>query len=66
MHVGPGAVLCGKVEIGEGTFVGAGSTVIPGKKIGKWSVIGAGSVVVGDIPDRVVAMGNPARVVRAV
>src|SRR5688572_17083476 len=65
VHLGPGTVLCGRVQVGEGTFLGAGTTVIPGVKIGSWSIVGAGSVVIDDIPDYVVAMGNPARIVRS-
>lgn len=61
-HVSPHATLCGNVNVGEGTWVGAGSVVIPGVKIGRWSMIGAGSVVVCDIPDGVVAYGNPCKV----
>jgi sugar O-acyltransferase (sialic acid O-acetyltransferase NeuD family) len=61
VHIAPGVVLCGNVEIGEGSFIGAGTTVIQGTKIGKWSVIGAGSVVVKDIPDNVLAYGNPCK-----
>lgn len=65
-HVSPHCTLCGNVSVGEGTWVGAGTIVIPGVKIGKWSVIGAGSVVVGDIPDGVVAYGNPCKVIRKI
>lgn len=64
VHIAPRVVLCGSVEIGEGTLIGAGATVIPGKKIGKWATIGAGSVVVKDVPDFAVAVGNPARVIK--
>lgn len=64
VHISPHATLCGNVQVGEGCWIGAGSTVIPGIKIGKWSIIGAGSVVVKDIPDNVVAYGNPCKVVR--
>ena len=64
VHVSPHSTLCGNVHVGEGSWIGAGTTVIPGVKIGKWSVIGAGSVVVRDIPDGVVAYGNPCRIVR--
>ena len=46
------------------TFSGLGSTVRNNINIGEWSLVGAGSVVVKDIPDKVVAFGNPARVVR--
>lgn len=64
VHIAPGVILCGNVQIGEGTFMGAGSIVIPGKKVGAWSIIGAGSVVIDNIPDNVVAVGNPARVIK--
>ena len=59
VHVASGATVCGAVCIGEGTWVGAGSVVKQCIKIGRDSMIGAGSVVVKDIPDRVVAYGNP-------
>lgn len=51
-------------KIGSNVFVGAGTVVLPGVTIGNNVVIGAGSVVVNDIPDDVVAVGNPARVVK--
>lgn len=62
VHISPHATLCGDVTVGEGAWIGAGATVIQGVKIGKWSVIGAGSVVVEDIPDNVMAFGNPCKV----
>lgn len=64
VHISPHSTLCGNVRIGEGTWVAAGCTIIPGINIGKWSVIGAGSVVVKDIPDGVLAYGNPCKVIR--
>ena len=64
VHIAPGATLCGKIHVGEGSWVGAGSVIIPGVKIGKWSVVGAGSVVLKDIPDNVVAFGNPVEIFR--
>ena len=54
------------VYIGENAWLGAGTVIVPGVKIGKNAVIGAGSVVTRDIPDNVVAVGNPCRVLRAV
>ena len=54
------------VHIGENTWIGAGAVVVPGVRIGKNTVIGAGSVVTRDIPDNVVAVGNPCRVLREV
>lgn len=63
-HIAPGVHLGGGVQVGEGTFLGIGSVVVPGRHIGCWSVIGAGSVVTKDIPDHVVAVGVPARVIK--
>lgn len=54
------------VHIGENAWLGAGVIVVPGVTIGKNAVIGAGSVVTKDIPDNVVAVGNPCRVLREV
>lgn len=54
------------VYIGENTWIGANTVVVPGVHIGKNTVIGAGSVVTKDIPDHVVAVGNPCRVLREV
>ena len=65
VHISPHATLCGNVHVGEGSWVAAGSVVLPGVKIGKWSVIGAGSVVAKDIPDRVLAVGNRCKVLKA-
>jgi len=64
-HIGPGVRLAGKVEVGEKTFIGIGATVIQNIKIGKNSIIGAGSVVLNDIPDNVVAVGIPAKIIRS-
>lgn len=54
------------VNIGDGAWLGGKVTVVPGVSIGKHSVIGAGSVVTKDIPDDVVAVGNPCRVIRKI
>ena len=54
------------VHIGENTWIGAGAVIVPGVTIGKNVVIGAGSIVAKDIPDNVVAVGNPCRVLREV
>lgn len=52
------------VTIGNNVWIGGNATICPGVTIGDRSVIGAGSVVCKDIPDNVVAAGNPARVIR--
>ncbi|MEU9063570.1 sugar O-acetyltransferase [Streptomyces sp. NPDC048430] len=54
------------ITIGDNVWLGGGVVVCPGVTIGSNSVIGAGAVVTKDIPADVVAVGNPARVVRAV
>lgn len=61
VHVAPGAVLCGRVKVGEGTLIGAGSIIIPGITIGAWSVVGAGAVVISNVPDGTIVVGNPAK-----
>jgi len=60
-HIGPGVRLGGKVKIGKGAWVGIGAIVRDSLTIGPHAVIGAGSVVVEDIPEGVLAYGNPAR-----
>jgi acetyltransferase EpsM len=54
------------VQIGEGALVGIGATGLPHCRIGSWSVVRAGAVVLNDIPEGVVAVGVPTRVVRYV
>lgn len=54
------------VHIGENSWIGAGAIILPGVHIGKNTVIGAGAVVTRDIPDNVLAVGNPAHVVREI
>ncbi len=54
------------IYVGENTWLGAGVVVVPGVRIGKNVVIGAGSVVTKDIPDNVVAVGNPCHILHEV
>ncbi|NLR09910.1 sugar O-acetyltransferase [Lactobacillus sp. ZJLC28-8] len=54
------------VHIGRNCWLGAGVIVLPGITIGDNVVIGAGSVVTKDLPDNVVAVGDPCRVMREV
>jgi maltose O-acetyltransferase len=58
--------LARPVTIGSDVWVGGGAIICPGVTIGSRSVIGAGSVVTRDVPEGVIAAGNPARVIRAV
>lgn len=64
VHVAPGTAVSGSVMIGESTHIGTGSSVIDGICIGKESYIGAGAAVVKDIPDKVMAYGVPAKIIR--
>jgi acetyltransferase-like isoleucine patch superfamily enzyme len=52
------------VAIGAGSWLGAGVIVLPGASIGRNVVIAAGSVVRGEVPDRCVVAGVPAKIVR--
>ncbi len=54
------------IEIGSDVWVGGGALILPGVRIGSRSVIGAGSVVARDVPEGVLAAGNPCRVIREI
>lgn len=54
------------ITVGDNVWIGAGVQVLPGVTIGNNVVIGAGSVVTKDIPDNVIAVGNPCRVLRKI
>jgi maltose O-acetyltransferase len=54
------------ITIEDGVWLGGGVIVLPGVTIGENTVVGAGSVVSRDLPPNVVAVGNPARVLRPV
>ena len=58
--------LAHPITVGRECWIGAGAIIMPGVTIGDQTVIGAGSVVTKNMPNRVVAVGNPARVMRSV
>lgn len=64
VYISSGVILSGRVTVKKGTFIGSGAIVIPEVTIGKNVTLGAGSVVIEDIPDNVVAVGNPAKVIK--
>ena len=64
VHIAPQATLCGCVRVGAHTLIGPGAVIVPRIRIGSGVIVGAGSVVTRDLPDRVVAYGSPARVIR--
>jgi len=64
VHIAPGVVLAGRITVKENAFIGAGSVVKEYITIGKNTIIGAGSIVLEDIPDNVVAVGAPVKVIK--
>lgn len=54
------------ITIGDNAWVGGNTIINPGVRIGCNTVIGSGSVVTKDIPDNVIAAGNPCRVIRKI
>lgn len=62
--ISPGANIGGSVTIGEGTYVGMGAIILDHVAIGSRCVIGAGAVVTRSLPDRVQALGMPAKITK--
>lgn len=54
------------ISVGDNVWFGGNVVVLPGVSIGNNSIIGAGSVVTKDIPDNVIAVGNPCKVLREI
>lgn len=54
------------VMIGDNVWIGGNCVILPGVKIGNNVVIGAGSVVTKDLPDNVIAVGNPCKIMREI
>ncbi len=52
------------VEIGDDCWIGERVSILPGVKIGKGVILGTGTVVKSDLPDYVIAVGTPARIVK--
>lgn len=52
------------VTIGDNVWIGGSVTILPGVTVGNNVTIGAGSVVTKDIPDNVVAVGNPCKIIK--
>lgn len=62
LHKKTGYSKVGKIKIGNNVFIGYCSIILPGVTIGNNVVVGAGTVVSKDIPDNVVVVGNPPKV----
>lgn len=66
VFVGPKALVGAYVDIEQWAYIGQGSILVSGKtgRIGTNSLVGAGALVTKPVPDNVVAVGNPARVIK--
>jgi sugar O-acyltransferase (sialic acid O-acetyltransferase NeuD family) len=62
--IGPGVNLAGNCRIGPATYIGIGATIIDNITVGAHSIVGAGAVVTENVPDRVLVVGVPARIVK--
>ena len=54
------------IHIGKNVWIGSGSIILSGVNIGDNAVIGAGSVVTKDVPENMIAVGSPARVIKSI
>jgi sugar O-acyltransferase (sialic acid O-acetyltransferase NeuD family) len=64
--INPGCNIAGNVIIGENCQIGIGVNIFDGVRIGKNSIIGGGAIVTKDIPENVVAYGNPCKIIKTI
>jgi sugar O-acyltransferase (sialic acid O-acetyltransferase NeuD family) len=64
VELSPGTHVSGNCEIGELTQIGTNVTILPKIKVGKNAIIGAGSVITKDIPDNVLVVGVPGKIIK--
>lgn len=64
VHIATGARLASTVHVGEGTHIGLGASLRECVHIGRNAIVGAGAVVVDDVPDNVVVVGMPSRILK--
>lgn len=62
-RIASGVMLAGYVEVGKRAYIGQGVKVKEHLKIGKCTLIGQGANVIKDMPDNVIAYGNPCKVI---
>lgn len=65
VEISPSVTVLGRVEISDYAHIGANATILPDIQIGKNSIIGAGSVVTKDVPDNVLVVGSPAKIIKS-
>jgi sugar O-acyltransferase (sialic acid O-acetyltransferase NeuD family) len=63
-HISPNAALAGGVKVGKYSQIGIGACVKQNITIGNNAIVGVGAVIVKDVPDNVVVVGNPGRIIR--
>ncbi|UZQ50526.1 acetyltransferase [Clostridium kluyveri] len=63
-HISPNVALSGGTKVGNNTHIGIGSSVIQNIRIGNNVTVGAGAVVIDDIPDNVVSVGVPSKIIK--
>lgn len=64
VSINPGCNISSSVTIGQCSEICVGATIVDGVEIGENTVIGAGSVVTKDIPNNVIAYGNPCKIIK--
>lgn len=64
VQVAPGAHLAGEVTVKKYAFIGTGAIINPSITIGSNTIVASGAVVIEDMPDNVVAAGNPAKIIK--
>lgn len=62
--IGPGVNLAGNCHIADAVYIGIGATIIDHVSIGPCAVVGAGAVVTEDVPERVLVVGVPAKILK--
>ena len=65
VHIATGARLASTVHVGEGSHIGLGVSIRQCVHIGRNTVVGAGAAVIENVPDSVVVVGVPARILRS-
>ena len=64
VHISPNATLCGGTIVKEKSWIGAGSNIKQGITVGENVIVGMGTIVIRKIQDNVIAVGNPARIIK--
>jgi len=64
LEISPSVTILGHVKISDFVQIGANATILPNISIGNNSIIGAGSVVTKNIPDNVLVVGTPAKIIK--